>query len=74
MTDPKEKKTLEKGPSIKISDGDVWLIFPDTLISIEAICNGSPGPIVQRNLRKWRDKILSAPQEPITIQEEPDRR
>lgn len=51
-------------PGVKISDGDVWLIFPDAMISIESICNSrAPGPIVKRNLRAWRDKALAAEEE-----------
>ncbi len=50
---------MSDSPGIKVSDGDVWLIFPNTMISIEGICRfGAPGPIVKRNLRKWRDEIL----------------
>ena len=46
-------------PGIKISDGDVWFIFPNAMISIEGICRfGAPGPIVKKNLRAWRDKFI----------------
>lgn len=55
-----EKVPAEKYPQVKISDGDAWLIFPDAMISIEGICRfGAPGPIVKRNLRKWRDGVVS---------------
>ena len=48
-------------PLVKVSDGDVWLIFPDAMVSIEGICKlGVPGEIVKRNLRKWRDGVLKA--------------
>ena len=54
-----EYETRKERPSIKISDGDVWLVFPNTTISIEGICRfGTPGPIVKRNLREWREGIL----------------
>ena len=54
------KRENEQKPSIKMSDGDVWLVFPDAILSIEGICNfGAPGPIVKRNLRKWRDALLA---------------
>ena len=47
-------------PGIKISDGDVWFIFPNAMISIDGICRfGAPGPIVKKNLRAWRDKALA---------------
>lgn len=50
---------LKLRPSVKLSDGDVWLIFPNATISIEGIIqSGRPGPIVTRNLRKWREGIL----------------
>ena len=50
---------LKRRPSIKLSDGDVWLVFPNATISIEGIIqSGRPGPIVTRNLRKWREGIL----------------
>ena len=52
---------LGNRPSVKVSDGDVWLVFPDALLSIEGICSfGAPGPIVKRNLRKWRDALLES--------------
>ena len=55
---------LEQRPSIKVSDEDVWLIFPSVMISIEGICkSGMPGPIVRRNLRRWRDDVLAKPSE-----------
>ncbi len=55
-----EVAALEQRVEIKISDGDVWLVFPDTMISIEGICRfGAPGPIVKRNLRRWRDEALA---------------
>ena len=48
------------GLDVQISDGDVWLHFPDAAISIEGICRfGAPGPIVKKNLRAWRDKALA---------------
>ena len=51
---------LGSQPSVKVSDGDVWLVFPNTLISIEGICSsGAPGPIVKRNLKQWRDALLT---------------
>lgn len=53
-----EYETLKNRPSIKISDGDVWLVFPDAMISLDRILLSKPGPIVERNLRKWRDGIL----------------
>ena len=54
------EQRVEGLPGVKISDGDVWLIFPNTMISIEGICRyGAPGPIVKRNLRAWRDKALA---------------
>ncbi len=44
---------------VKVSDGDVWLVFPNATISIEGICKfGTLGPIVRNNLRAWRDKTL----------------
>ena len=49
----------ERRPSIKIADGTVWLVFPNAIISIDAIGVGR-GPIVKKNLRTWRDKILEA--------------
>ena len=55
------KREKEQKPDIKISDGDVWLVFPDVMLSIEGICKfGTPGPIVKRNLRKWRDALLES--------------
>jgi len=49
----------ERSPSIKVSDGDVWLVFPNAMISIEGICKfGRPGPIVRRQIREWRDSWL----------------
>ncbi len=57
----KLQKQVEKLPDIKISDGDVWLVFPNAMITIEAICEGGArGPIVQKNIRAWRDKTLEA--------------
>lgn len=57
-------KQVERLPEVKISDGDVWLIFADAMISIESICNSrAPGPIVRRNLRAWRDKALVTEEE-----------
>ena len=54
-----EYEVQKDAPSTKISDGDVWLIFPDAMLSIEGICSsGAPGPIVKRNLKKWRDALL----------------
>ncbi|KKK68677.1 hypothetical protein LCGC14_2941650 [marine sediment metagenome] len=48
------------GLEIRISDGDVWLHFPNAAISIEGICRfGAPGPIVKKNLRAWRDEALA---------------
>lgn len=50
----------ERSPKVQISDGDVWLHFPYASLSIEGICKfGVPGPIVRRNLRKWRDALLT---------------
>ena len=50
----------EQRPSIKVSDGDVWLVFPNAMISVEGICKfGQPGPIVRSQLRKWRDALLA---------------
>lgn len=50
---------LKLRPSVKLSDGDVWLVFPNATISIEGIIqSGRPGPIVTRNLRKWRDELI----------------
>jgi len=55
------RRQMDELPGIKISDGDVWLIFPNVTISIEAICEGGArGPIVKKNLRAWRDKALEA--------------
>ena len=54
------KLSKMEGLEIRISDGDVWLHFPNAAISIEGICNSrAPGPIVKRNLRAWRDKALA---------------
>lgn len=54
-----EIDVLRERPAIKMSDGDVWLVFPDATVSIEGICRSrGPGPIVKRNLRKWREGIL----------------
>lgn len=59
-----ELETLKERPAIKVSDGDVWLVFPDTMVSIEGICRmGAPGPIVKRNLRRWRESILETTHE-----------
>lgn len=50
----------EQKPTVQISDGDVWLHFPGASLTIEGICKfGQPGPIVRRNLRKWRDALLA---------------
>lgn len=56
-----ENEALRKqNPKVQISDGDVWLHFPYASLSIEGICKfGMPGPIVRRNLRKWRDALLT---------------
>ena len=49
----------ETNLSVKVSDGDAWLVFPNAALSIEGICKfGAPGPIVKRNLREWRDAYL----------------
>jgi len=49
-----------EGLDVRISDGDVWLHFPDVAISIDGICRFvSLGPIVKKNLRAWRDKALA---------------
>ena len=51
----------DQRPSVKVSDGDVWLVFNDAMISIEGLCkSGTPGPIVRRSLRRWRDDILAS--------------
>ena len=52
------KQENEHRPAIKISDGDVWLLFPNVMLSIEGICKYKVGPIVKRNLMKWRDALL----------------
>lgn len=60
-------EALERGLTIKISDGDVFLVFPDTMISIEGMCRfGMLGPIVRQNLRTWRDEILATAQKEQT--------
>ena len=46
----------ERRPDVKVSDGDVWLVFPNATVSIEHICSHS-GPLVRSNLRKWRDAL-----------------
>ncbi|KKM17851.1 hypothetical protein LCGC14_1671600 [marine sediment metagenome] len=51
------QKQAERLPGIKIADGTVWLVFPGATISIDAI-GARRGPIVGKNLRTWRDKIL----------------
>ena len=51
------QRQVERLPGIKIADGTVWLVFPGAIISIDAIGAGR-GPIVKKNLRAWRDKIL----------------
>ena len=51
------QRQMEILPSIKIADGTVWLVFPGAIISIDAIGAGR-GPIVKKNLRKWRDTLL----------------
>ena len=54
---------VEQSPSIKVSDGDVWLVFPDASVSIEGLLTGGTrGPIVKKNIRKWRDALLTKEQ------------
>lgn len=55
----KLEAVVERGPKVKIVDGDVWLSFGDqALVSVEALIGGR-GPIVQKNVRKWRDNVLA---------------
>jgi hypothetical protein len=55
-----------EGLEIRISDGTVWLHFPNAAISIESIYRfGGPGPIVKKNLRAWRDKVLAGEEEAL---------
>ena len=56
----KEVSSLEQRPAIKISDGDVWLVFPNALISIDGLCAGGVrGKITRHNIKKWRDALLA---------------
>ena len=49
----------ERGPKLKVVDGDLWLSFDDSaLISVEAIIGGR-GPIVKKNVRKWKDRVIA---------------
>ena len=51
------QRQVKRLPSIKIADGTVWLVFPNAMINIDSI-GARRGPIVKKNLRAWRDKIL----------------
>lgn len=52
-------RKLEIRPKLRVVDGDVWLSFDDAaLISVEAIIGGR-GPVVKKNVRKWRDSVLA---------------
>ena len=54
---------LEQRPDIKISDGDVWLVFPNASISIDGLCAGGVrGKITRHNIKKWRDALLTKEQ------------
>ena len=52
---------VERGPEIRIADGDVWLSFGKyAQVSVEALIEGrGRGPIVKKNMKKWRDDILA---------------
>lgn len=59
----KEVSQLEQRPAIKVSDGDVWLVFPNASISIGGLCAGGVrGKITRHNIKKWRDALLAQEQ------------
>jgi hypothetical protein len=43
---------------VKINDGMVWLNLGNALISVDSLIEKS-SPIIAKNIREWRDYILS---------------